>query len=86
MNFYGTDIPERFLKSSHRTKSFIDRLKEVKFEYDAAEYSLKILVSEAEHLRAAHLEVTRTILLKMTASNRLHKFALTRLRLLFCSN
>jgi len=61
MNFYGIEIPERFLHSGHWTNAFIEWLKKVKFEYDTTEYSLKILVSEVEHLRSSLLEVTRVI-------------------------
>ena len=61
MNFYGVDIPERFLYSNYWSKSFIEWLKQIKFEYGTAEYSLKILISETEHLRASQLEVTKAI-------------------------
>ena len=61
MNFYGIDVPECFLRSSHWSKSFLEWLKQIKFEHDTAEYSLKILISEIEHLRSSLLEVTREI-------------------------
>ena len=46
LNFYGMDIPERFLRSSHWSKSFIEWLKEIKFEYGTAEYSLDIIFNK----------------------------------------
>jgi transposase len=61
MNLYGIAIPECFLRSSHWSKSFIEWLKQIKFEYDTAEYSLKILITEVEHLRSSLLEITREI-------------------------
>ena len=61
LNFYGLDIPEKFLRSSHWSKSFIEWLRGIKFEYGTAEYSLKILISEIEHLRSSMLEITKEI-------------------------
>ena len=61
MNFYGICIPERFLQSTHWSKSFIEWLKEVQFEYGSAEHSLKILIAEVEHLRSSQLGVTQEL-------------------------
>ena len=61
LNFYGVNIPECFMRSSHWSNSFIEWLKQVKFDYDTAEYSLKILLREVEHLRQSLLEITRKI-------------------------
>jgi transposase len=61
LNFYGKVIPEQFLSSSHWSKSFIQWLKEVKFETQSAEQGIKLLITQVEHLRLCLLEVTRNI-------------------------
>jgi len=61
LNFYGKDIPERFLSSSHWSKAFIEWLKEVRFETDSAEQALKLLINQVEHLRTCLLEITKKV-------------------------
>ena len=61
LNFYGIELPARFEGSSHWSKAFIQWLKEIKFEYGTAEYSLKILIKGVEYFRSLQLEVTREI-------------------------
>jgi len=61
LNFYGREIPEQYLCSSHWSKVFIDWLKGIKFETGSAETGLKLLIGEVEHLRSSLLEVTREI-------------------------
>ena len=54
-------MPERFLRSGHWSRAFIKWVKEIKFEYGTAEYSLKILIAEVENMRSLMLEITREI-------------------------
>ena len=61
LNFYGIQIPEQFLRSTHWSKSFIEWLKKLKFTTGSAEIALKLLISEVERLRSSMLEVTREI-------------------------
>ena len=68
LNFYGKEIPERFLSSSHWSKAFISWLKEVKFETSSAEDALNLLIEQVEHLRSGLLDVTRKIR-KLAASD-----------------
>ena len=55
LNFYGKEIPERFLTSTHWSRAFIQWLKEVKFETGSAEQALKLLITQVEHLRNGSL-------------------------------
>ena len=61
LNFYGKEIPERFLSSSHWSKAFIEWLKEVKFETGSAEQALKLLIGQVEQIRSGLSDVTRKI-------------------------
>ena len=61
LNFYGIEIPERFLRSGHWSQAFIKWVKEIKFEYGTAEYALKMLLAEVENMRSLMLEITREI-------------------------
>jgi len=61
LNFYGIDIPARFQGSTHWSKVFTKWLKEIKFEYGTAEYTLKTLIAEVENKRSLMLEITREI-------------------------
>jgi len=61
LNFYGKEIPEQFLTSSHWSKVFIEWLKGVKFETGSAEQALKLLIEQVEQIRSGLLDVTRKI-------------------------